>query len=87
MEDSESNCEASDDSSILLLEEDCVRDESVALSNLPTDGTVGQHPELGLSSSTQNETLREERIEVRVNHNTLFVHSFVPRRGISLSQG
>ena len=58
MGENESNSKASNDPSSVLDE------ESVALSSLPSGGTLKEYPESGPSSSTHHEPLKEERIEV-----------------------
>jgi hypothetical protein len=42
------------------------KDESVAMGSVVSGGTSRQYPESGPSTRTQNEPLKEERIEVGV---------------------
>ena len=63
----ESNTEAPGEFSRLLDKKDFGKDESVALSSLPSGGTVNQQPESISLTSRESMPLPEERIEVGVD--------------------
>jgi ankyrin repeat protein len=63
-----SNIEALGEVSRLLGKKVFVKDESVAMSSLPSDGNLKQHPETVPLTSNECAPHHEERIEVSVDH-------------------